>query len=105
MPHYSKASWLFLGAIMASAAVALPWLAASEHHFDLLAALGFGALFLLAELIPISTPHGSYSISYVVGVAALLAVGPAEAAVAALFGAFDLTALTRRDRVPRILFN
>jgi HD-GYP domain-containing protein (c-di-GMP phosphodiesterase class II) len=105
MPHYTKASWLFLVAVMAAAAVAVPLLAHSEHHFNALAAAGFGILFLLAELIPISTPHGSYSISYVVGVAALIAVGPAEAAVAALFGALDVTALKRRDRVPRVLFN
>lgn len=106
MQHYTKASWLFLCAVMAAAAVAVPLLAHSEQHLNLLAALGFGLLFLIAELIPIPTPHGgSYSISYVVGVAALIAIGPAEATIAAVFGAFDWTALTRKDRVPRVLYN
>jgi HD-GYP domain-containing protein (c-di-GMP phosphodiesterase class II) len=70
------------------------------------AVLGFGALCLLAELFPVRLRDASYSVSYVIGVAALVAMGPAAAAVAASFGgAGSFSARRRKDVLPRVMFN
>lgn len=69
------------------------------------AAVLFGLLFLVTELAPFQLPHASYSVSFVIAVAALTAVGPLEAAVAASFGALDLSVRERPDWVGRMVFN
>jgi putative nucleotidyltransferase with HDIG domain len=72
--------------------------------------LAFGGLFLLAELKPIPIPQAegppiSYSVGFVVAVAAFVALGPAEAAIAAALGALDPGLRTRSDWLGRMIFN
>ena len=66
---------------------------------------GFGALFVLAELVPITFKHGYYSVSFVLVLAALISVGPVGAIAAAAFTALDLSALKREDWFGRMIFN
>lgn len=69
------------------------------------AAVGFGVLFLLSELATVPLGRVFYSVSFVISIATLVGVGPAEAALAASFGAVDRHFLERRDRLLRGVFN
>ncbi len=66
---------------------------------------GFGALFVLAELAPITFKHGTYSVSFVLVLTAIMTVGPVAAIAAAAFTALDLSALKREDWLGRVIFN
>src|SRR5438309_1457052 len=95
----------YLASVALVAAAAVTLLAA---HFGIpRAVLGFALLFLLAEIGSVTARDTSYSVSYVIGMAALVALGPAAAAVAAAFGGVDLL-LRRRHRdwvLRRFIFN
>lgn len=69
------------------------------------AVVGFGLLFLLAEFVPVKYGHISYSVGFVVAVAAVLTVGPAAAGAAAMFASIDRELAHREDWVARILLN
>jgi len=97
-------AWLFTAAIATIAATVILRLA-PEQGVNVAAAVGFGLLFFVCELAPISFPNASYSVSFVMAVAALTAVGPAEAAIAASFGAVDLSVRKRNDWLGRMVFN
>jgi HD-GYP domain-containing protein (c-di-GMP phosphodiesterase class II) len=75
--------------------------------FNLAAALEFGLLVFLSEQFPVSLALGSsYSVTFVITLAAIVAAGPGEAALASLFGTFIVTDPIRRRRPPvRLLFN
>jgi HD-GYP domain-containing protein (c-di-GMP phosphodiesterase class II) len=105
MRDFPIRAWVYTAAIVASAVALIARLGATESHVRVGAAFGFGLLFLLTELAPFQLPHASYSVSFVIAVAALTALGPAEAAIAACFGALDLAVLHRKDRVGRAIFN
>lgn len=65
----------------------------------------FGLLCLVAEKASVFTPHATFSVSYVVGVTALVALGPGPAAIAMAFGAFDCGIKARSDWHARFVFN
>lgn len=64
----------------------------SSDGFDVQAALLFASLCFLAEQFPIPMPshRGSYSVSFVITIAAIVASGPAEATVATIAGTVNL---------------
>jgi HD-GYP domain-containing protein (c-di-GMP phosphodiesterase class II) len=68
--------------------------------------VGFGILFLLADLAPVRMREATYSVSYLIGVAALVSLGPsAAAAAAALGGLADLARQHSGSRAPKTIFN
>ena len=68
--------------------------------------IGFGILFLLADLVPVTMRDASYSVSYVIGVAALVSLGPSAAAAAAAFGGLmHLVHEPRGRRLAKTVFN
>jgi HD-GYP domain-containing protein (c-di-GMP phosphodiesterase class II) len=70
------------------------------------AAFGFGVLFFLADMVPVRMKDAAYSVGFVIGVAALVALGPAAAAVAASFGGLvNLTRHPPAQWLPRVTFN
>ena len=95
---------VYIGAVAALAALAVILIG---RHFGIhFAVLGFGALFLMAELVPVRIREATYSVSYVIGVAALVSLGPGDAAVCAAFGgAVYLLARDRHDWLPHLIFN
>lgn len=105
MRDFPRRAWLYTAVTTFAAIAMIARLAGTESHVRFGAAVGFGLLFLLTELAPFQLPHASYSVSFVIAVAALTALGPAEAALAACFGALDLAVMHRPDRVGRTVFN
>src|SRR5438046_6832669 len=95
---------VYIGAVAALAALAVILIG---RHFGIhFAVLGFGALFLMAEMVPVRIRDATYSVSYVIGVAALVSLGPGDAAVCAAFGgAVYLLARDRHDWLPHLIFN
>src|SRR6266540_1473354 len=60
-------------------------------HFSWVSALGFGALAFTAAQFPVSLSTGAlYDISFVITIAALVAAGPGEAAIATAFATVSL---------------
>lgn len=104
MKDFPKRAWIYTATVTLAAALVVAGIARGTP-VDRDAAIGFGILFLLAELFPIRLPHASYSVSFVIAVAALVGLGPAEAAMAAAFGALDLSARRRSDWLGRMFFN
>src|SRR5258708_39971852 len=103
MRDLSTRAWIYLSSVVLIAAVAVVLVA---HAGVPAAALGFGALFFLADMAPVRMKDAAYSVGFVIGVAALVALGPAAAAVAASFG--GLVNLTRHrpgQWLPRVAFN
>jgi HD superfamily phosphohydrolase YqeK len=105
MRDFPLRAWIYTAVVAVCAGLAVLGLAHGEPHLRLDLALAFGLLFLIAELAPISFPNASYSVSFIIVVAALAAVGPAEAAIAAAFGALDLSVRDRPDWLGRMVFN
>jgi HD superfamily phosphohydrolase YqeK len=105
MRDFPKRAWLYTGIICSFAAALVLALAKTEGHLRLGAVVGFGLLFVVAELAPFRVKNVWYSVGFLVAVAALTAIGPAEAAIAASFGALDLDLRKRPDWLGRILFN
>lgn len=77
----------------------------SDPSFSWHAAAGFGVLCFVSENFSVSTTIGTtYSVSFVITIAAIVAAGPAEAVVATLFGTMSVRDV--RSRPPmRHLFN
>lgn len=75
----------------------------TAFHWD--AAIAFGALSFLAEQFPVRLPNGTtYSVSFVLTIATIVAVGPAEAIVATLLGTVHVRDMRHRPPL-RHLFN
>jgi HD-GYP domain-containing protein (c-di-GMP phosphodiesterase class II) len=105
MRDFPKKAWVYTGAIAVVATFLVFFLLSRQHGPHLRTALGFGLLFILAELAPFKMKNGSYSVGFVVAVAAIVTIGPAEAAIAASFGALDLSLRNRPDWLGRFFFN
>ncbi|MFN2642670.1 MAG: HD-GYP domain-containing protein [Actinomycetota bacterium] len=67
--------------------------------------MSFAFLFLLAELAPVALTHASYSVGFVVAIAAIVAGGPGLAALSAVAAAFDIELRKRPDWLGRLVFN
>jgi putative nucleotidyltransferase with HDIG domain len=81
---------VLIGGIAVAAVALMAWILRSG--FSWRTALAFGLLAFLAQQFPLTLPSGgSYSVAYVIWIAAMVAVGPGEAAVAAAFGTLTLT--------------
>ncbi|MBI4729326.1 MAG: HD-GYP domain-containing protein [Acidobacteria bacterium] len=104
MRDFPLRAWAYTAAV-AAAALAGTLALLSGTTFEVLPTVGFGALFLAAELAPVPLTHMSYSVSFVFALAAIIVLGPAGAAVAASFGALDLSVRRREDWLGRIVFN
>jgi hypothetical protein len=96
--------------VVTGAALIGVWLGGSHPFTAVIPTLVFGLLFMLAELRPIQVKHAfgppvSYSISFVIAVAALVALGPVQAIICALFGALDPELRVRADWFGRMVFN
>ena len=95
---------VFLLALCLSAAPVL-WLLSRRYGLPP-GLIGFGILFLLADLVPVTMRDASYSVSYVIGVAALVSLGPSAAAAAAAFGGLmHLVHEPRGRRLAKTVFN
>lgn len=77
----------------------------ADPELSLGAALGFGLLTFLSEQFPIRMPDGtSYSVSFVITIAATIAAGPAEATIATMCGTLSLRGARERP-IHRHVFN
>ncbi len=78
----------FLVATVAVVAASLLSFVALNEHVDFRLALTFGFFIFLAEQFPVTMPLGigSYSVSFVLMIAAIILGGPAEAGIASGFG-------------------
>ena len=97
--------WLYVGGVASLALFGLGFFAHGGHGLQLSAAVGFGLLFALSELATVRIGSLFYSTSFVISIAALVALGPVEAAIAGLFGGLDRSLLRRDDWLPRAFFN
>jgi HD-GYP domain-containing protein (c-di-GMP phosphodiesterase class II) len=104
MAGLPRKAWVFLAFVAIAALVATRLL---MHFYGApLAFIGFGVLFFLAELFPVRRQNSAYSVSHIVAVAALIALGPAAAAIASSFGGLVNFALhSRKDWLSRVTFN
>ncbi|MGZ4204801.1 MAG: HD-GYP domain-containing protein, partial [Actinomycetota bacterium] len=99
-----RKAWGFLALVVACAVLAT--ISLVRFFGAPIALFGFGGLFLLAELFPVMRRDSSYSASHVVGVAALIALGPGAAAIVASFGALaNFKIHAPKDWVSRVSFN
>lgn len=96
--------WAYVLSVAGTTIVALI-LATQDAQISWPAAMAFGLLFASSELATVRIGQLFYSTSFVISIAALVALGPVEAAVAGLFGGLDRTMNRRPDWVPRALFN
>lgn len=90
----------------AATAAGVAYLALREDgHLALKAAVGFGVLCFMSENFSVTTPLGTtYSVSFVITIAAIVSLGPPEAIIATIFG--TTTARGFRSTPPiRHLFN
>jgi HD-GYP domain-containing protein (c-di-GMP phosphodiesterase class II) len=86
MRDLPRRAWVFLAVVGMAAGLLIRLLSRSHGGIPTWPVLNFGVLFFLAELFPVKMRDASYSVSYVIGVAALVALGPAAAATVASFG-------------------
>lgn len=96
---------IYIGACLTGAAVvaALVWRA--DPQVDVRAVVVLGSLIILAEQFPVRLPSGStYSISFVMTIAALAVAGPAEAVIVTVLGSTNVV-IARRRALKRNLFN
>ena len=98
-------AWVFIGFVVAASVATSAGLVTAQDRFSPGVAIAFGGLFVLSELAPIRLPHGFLSMSFVIAIAAMAAVGPAEAAVAAAFAALSPTLRGTSDWFARLIFN
>ena len=96
---------LYSVAVAAAAAFAIVVVSAYDVPPALVATLGFGFLFLVSDYAPVWFSHVSYSVGFVVAIAAVIAAGPATAAAAAAFATFDRELFKRADWLPRLFIN
>ena len=93
-------------AVCSVAACAALYLAIREsHHFSWWSTIGFGLLAFSAAQFPFSlTEGGLYDVSFVITIAALIASGPGEAAVATVFATLSIRETFHRPAI-RNVFN
>lgn len=103
LPHRAR---MFIGAIVVISSALLAFVVASDDHFNVGITIVFSLLTLGAEQFPVVLPLGvgSYSVSFILTLAAIILAGPAEAGMVALFGSVTLKEV-RRFPVHRHLFN
>jgi hypothetical protein len=96
---------VYVGLCCALGAAVLLAAVRADGAFSWRAALGFGVLCLIAETFPVTSSLGTtYSVSFVITIAAIVAAGPAEATAATVLGTVNLRDL--RGRPPlKHLFN
>jgi putative nucleotidyltransferase with HDIG domain len=92
--------------VLAAAATTLVFTIKHDRHFDIGIAIAFGLFIFLAEQFPVALPleDGSYSVSFVLTIAAIILGGPAEAGIATAFGFLTLRNFNIRP-ISRHLFN
>lgn len=98
-------AWLWSIAVAAAAALAIAGVAILDAPPALAATLGFGFLFLVSDYAPVWFAHVSYSVGFVVAIAAVIAGGPVTAAAASAFAAIDRELFKRADWLPRLFIN
>jgi putative nucleotidyltransferase with HDIG domain len=106
-----RARILILGVAVAAASL-LTFLVLTQHRdpfhprVDFTLALTFGVFVFLAEQFPVTLPLGvgSYSVSFVITIAAIILGGPVEAGIATAFG-FTAVRGARRISLSRHVFN
>ncbi len=94
-----------IGAVAGSAALLVYALVRGAADLDPFLLISFGVLILLAEVGGVTGPHSSYSVGFVVELAAIIVAGPAVAAIASCFGSLDLLLRPHPNRVARFVFN
>lgn len=104
MRDFPLRAWIFTTAVAAGAAAATIALLAL-HPLEPVQTIAFGVIFLLAELAPVPLSHMSYSVSFIIALAAIILFGPGAAAIVASFGALDLSVRKRPDWLGRTVFN
>lgn len=104
MSSFPRKAWVFVAIVALAALVTTSLL--SHFYGAPFALLGFGTLFFFAELFPVRRANSAYSVSHIVGVASLIALGPAAAAIAASFGGLvNFVLHTKKDWLSRVTFN
>jgi HD-GYP domain-containing protein (c-di-GMP phosphodiesterase class II) len=98
-------AWAYSAVVSACSGLLAWWLIRTSPVFRPSFVLGFAVLFFLAELAPVALTHASYSVGFVVAIAAIVAGGPGVAALASAVAAFDVELRKRSDWLGRLLFN
>lgn len=95
----------FIALCAASAAGTLAWAVLASGPIDWGAVALFGVLALLAETFAVTTAVGStYSVTFVITIAAATVMGPAGAVIASLFGTTGILDASKRPPIKH-LFN
>src|SRR5437879_4850882 len=79
-----KRAWTYF-AVVTALAFAVVFLQAQHSHIQLVV-VAFGILLFTTDMAPITLRDVTYTVSHIIAVAALIALGPASAAIAASFG-------------------
>ena len=104
MQHLPLRAWIYLCSVALVAGVTVLLLAGT--HSVPAATFGFGILFFMADMAPVRRRDAAYSVGFVIGVAALVALGPAAAAIASAFGGLVHVTKTKPSQwFTRIVFN
>lgn len=104
MRDFPIRAWLYTAALV-GAAIFVAGVSAPAQGMPWVDASTFGVLVVLSGLAPINFPNASYSVSFVVVMAAVISLGPAGAGFAAAFEAIDPGVRGRPDWVGRSVFN
>lgn len=105
MKGFPLRAWLYALLVALSAVATATWLIRTSPSVEPSKVLAFSLLFILAELAPVALTHASYSVGFVVAIAAIVAAGPGVAAVASAVAALDIDLPKRRDWFGRLVFN
>jgi putative nucleotidyltransferase with HDIG domain len=96
---------IYIAACAGAAIVVAAAVVRADHSFSWQIAAGFGILCFVSENFSVTTRIGTtYSVSFVLTIAAMVAAGPAEAVVATLFGTMSLRDFRTRPPL-RHVFN
>lgn len=104
MRDFPLRAWLYTGALVGVAIFAVA-MGSPSSGLQWSEATKFGILVVLCGLAPITFPNASYSVSFVVVMAAVISLGPAGAGFAAAFEAIDPSVRGRPDWLGRSIFN
>jgi len=99
-----KRAWAYF-AVVAAVTFAVVYLQARNTTMDPVV-IAFGVLLFALDMAPITMRDVTYTVSHIIAVAALIALGPAAAAIAASFGGL-VHAMRNRPRYwpGRVIFN
>lgn len=96
---------IYIGACLVAATSVVAFVWRADRSLDLRAIAVLGILIILAEQFPVRLPSGStYSVSFVLTIAALAVAGPLDAVLVTLLGSMNLV-IARRRTFKRNLFN